>query len=468
MKENKKKEFFISRRLHFAVRFTAAMLVLLLVCFTGHAAITFCLGLFADGNYVVQLPGQDSPLVQVSEVSKNDEKVYIDPSQVVEIARAEITVVGDLMLHMPIVRSSQSGSGYNFDSIFTYVKSYISGADYAVANLETTLSGTDGKDYAGFPDFNSPDAIAASAKNAGFDMLLTGNNQCYNYGFEGLQRTLSVLREQNLAFIGTRDTKEEPRHVVKSIGGVKVGMTSYTFADLSSDGKATLNGHTAGSEDSALINIFDYDDLSTFYTEIENEIATMRAKDADAIVVYLHWGNDYSTSVSDTQRTIAQRLCDLGVDVIAGSHPHMVQSMDLLSSSLDPSRKTLCLYSLGNFLSNLRSDNIGLTSSHCEDGLMFNFTLSKYNDGTVRISAVNLYPTWVLVRGEGDNRDFCILPLDQNNGNWQGTFNLTDTQLDHAKMSHTRTMELITPGMNKVIAYLADKNAALDPSLGVG
>lgn len=468
MKEKEKKEFHISRELHFAVRSIVVILALVLILFTGRAAITFCLGLFADGDYVVQFPGQDSPVVYVNERVEPTEPVYIDPSQVVEIARAEIAVAGDVMPHMPIVRTSKTDDGYDFDGIFTYVKSYITDADYAVANLETTLSGTQGKDYAGFPDFNSPDAIAATAKNVGFDMLLTGNEQCYNYGADGLIRTLSVLKEQNLATLGTVETKEEPRHVVKNIGGIKVGMANYTFAKIGSDSKVTLNDHTADSANSALISAFDYDNLSAFYTEMEYEIAAMYAKGADAIVIYLHWGDEYSTSVSDKQRAIAQKLCDLGVDVIVGSHTHTVQPMDLLTSSADPSHKTVCMYSTGTLLSNLRADVIGQTAGHSEDGVLFTFTLAKYNDGTVRVNAVNLLPTWVVVRGTGEGRDFHILPLDQSNGNWKGSFDLSSTQLEDAKKSYNRTMELVTPGLNKVLAYLNEKNATLDPSLGVG
>lgn len=469
MKDTENKEFEISPELHFTVRLIASLVVLALIFFMGRAAITFCLGLFADGDHIVQLPGQDSPIVSLSELSEPEKPAYIDPSEVVEIARAEFTVVGDVMLHMPIVRTSQTADGYNFDDIFTYVKSYISGADYAVANLETTLSGTDGgNEYTGFPNFNSPDQIAMSARNAGFDMLLTGNNHSYDYGTAGLKRTLNVLGSYDLASLGTIGDNESNRHVIQSVGGVNVGMACYTFADIDDEGNVTINGITTDSAAAGLINVFDYDKLSQFYTEVEGEIAAMGANGADAIVVYIHWGNEYSTTVSDAQKSIAQKLCDLGVDVIIGSHPHVVQPMDLLTSSVNSEHKTVCLYSAGTFLSNLRADVIGQPTGHCEDGLLFNFTLTKYNDGTVRINTVSLIPTWVLVRGSGETRDFYILPLDQSNTDWTGSFNLSSDQQSDAKNSYNRTMELVTPGLNEVISYLSEKNSTLDPSLGVG
>ena len=468
MKDTEKNEFEVSRGLYFAVRFVAVLLVLLLIYVVGRAAITFCLGLFAEGDYVVQFPGQKSPIVTVHEQEKENQHIYIDPSQVVEIARAEITVAGDVMLHMPIVRTNKTADGYDFDDIFTYITPYVSSANYAVANLETTLSGTDGKEYTGAPNFNSPDQIALSAKNTGFDMLLTGNEHSYDYGTAGLKRTLNVVKSYSLDTLGTIESREESRHVIKSVGGVKVGMVSYTFADIDENGNVTINGLTTDSAAAGLINAFDYDKLSQFYTEVEGEIAAMRANGADAIVVYIHWGGEYTTSVSDRQKSIAQKLCDLGVDVIAGSHPHVVQAMDLLTSSTDYSHRTLCVYSMGTLLSNLRADIIGQPSGHSEDGLLFNFTLSKYNDGTTRVSAVSLIPTWVLVRGSGETRDFYVLPLDQSVSDWKSAYSLSADQSADAMSSYNRTIELVTPGLNKINSYLSEKNAALDPSLGVG
>ena len=467
MKEKEHNEFEITRGMYVTVRFLAFALCLLMLFFVGRAAITFCLGLFASGDHLVQFPGQESPIVSVQEQT-DKQPVYIDPSQLVEIARADITVAGDVMLHLPIVRTSQTGDGYNFDGIFTHVKPYIAAADYAVANLETTLSGTDGKEYTGFPNFNSPDQVAFSAKNAGFDMLLTGNNHCYDYGTAGLERTLSTLKSCQLDTLGTVESSAETRHVVKNLNGIKVGMACYTSADIDENGNVTINGLTTDSTATGLINAFDYDKLSQFYTEVEGEIAAMRANGAEAIIVYLHWGDEFSTNASDNQKAIAQKLCDLGVDVIAGSHPHVIQPIDLLTSSVDPAHRTICLYSMGNFLSNQRADNISLTTGHSEDGVLFTFALTKYNDGSVRVSAINLLPTWVLVQGSGENRDFYILPLNQTVTDWQSAYGLSEEQLSAAKNSYNRTMALVTPGLNKVIPYLSEQNAALDPALGVG
>ena len=116
---------------------------------------------------------------------------------------------------------------------------------------------------------------------------------------------------------------------------------------------------------------------------------------AEAIVLYIHWGVEYQTKQNKTQSTIAQKMCDLGVDVIVGGHPHVIQPMELLTSTEDDNHKTICLYSTGNALSNQRKDLMTLNTGHTEDGIIFTFTFSKYSDGTVRVENADLLPTWV-------------------------------------------------------------------------
>ena len=470
MKDTERFDNSINPAVFHILRTLGILILLAIVLFSATSAVTFCLGLFADGNHVVQLPWQESPIVSIQEITAAQKPETIDPSKVVEIARANIAVAGDIMLHMPIVRTNQTSDGYNFDQAFSHVKRYIDSADYGVVNLETTLSGTDGgREYTGAPNFNSPDAIALSAKQAGFDMMLTGNEHCYDYGTTGLKRTLSVLKGYSLATLGTLENKDDSRYLIQSVGGVKVGMVCYTAATIDDSGSTlTLNNLKTDSTAAGLINAFDYHKLSQFYTELEGQISTMRTGGADAIVVFIHWGDEYNLNVNDNQKAIAQKLCDLGVDVIVGSHPHVVQPIDLLTSSADPDHKTVCLYSTGNFLSNLRVDTTPMGTSHCEDSVILNFTLNKYSDGTVQITAVSLLPTWVMVDGTGATRDFYILPLDQSITDWKNAYTLTDQQLSDAKGSYNRTMAIVTPGLNKIATYLSEEGTFLDPSMGVG
>lgn len=426
------------------------------IVYFGSMAIKFCLSLFAVGDYVVTFPGETSPVVQKPAYTATepvDENTgYVPPS---EVARADLVVTGDLMLHLPIVRSGRVGNTYNFDGIFKYITPYVSGADYAVVNLETTLSGTDGKEYTGYPKFNSPDAIVEAAANAGFDMMLTANNHCNDYGTAGLKRTLEVVQEGGLAALGTVSSADAPDHVVKDVNGVKIGMVCYSYGQIGKDpDRPSMNDLPTDSAAAGLINAFDYDKLDLFYEKMTAQIADMRTKGAEAIVLYIHWGDEYSTSVNDKQKTIAQKMCDLGVDVIAGSHPHVVQPMELLTSTADESHKTVCIYSMGNFLSNQRATNVDLTTGHTEDSLLLGLTFVKYSDGKVYLEGVTVQPTWVLVRGSGSDRVYNILPLDYQGGDWEEKFDISSGQEEDAKASYNRTMELVSSGLKTAQEYL--------------
>lgn len=207
------------------------------------------------------------------------------------------------------------------------------------------------------------------------------------------------------------------------------------------------------------MNYFSTDNLSGFYSEVEQVYADMLAQGAEATLFYIHWGTEYETTENETQRAIAQKLCDLGVDVIIGGHPHVVQPMDLLTSTADPDHKTVCIYSLGNAVSNQRIEEMKLKTGHTEDGVVFSVTFEKYSDGSVRLSDVSVMPTWVNKFVTADWKyEFNILPLDDaTRDQWKSLYALTDEQLTNARNSYTRTMDILGSGLEKCRNYLTQQ-----------
>lgn len=465
MGERKRKE---KRPVSIIWRLLGSLVAIALAVGLGFYVVQFCLGLFMPGDHIVKLPGFESPVLYQS-MDQNVVSNAAKPTEpnsgagiVTEVSRATVTVGGDIMMHMPIVRSGAVDGGYDFDYIFAYLKNYAGAADYAVANLETTLSGTDnGNAYTGYPKFNSPDAIVDGAQSGGFDMLLTGNNHCNDYGTFGLKRTLDVISSKGMASLGTTGTSSLPRYVVEDVDGVRMGMICYTFAEIGEDPTMpSVNSLPLDANAAGLLNAFDYRKLELFYGEMESHIADMKEDGAEVIVLYIHWGDELTTTVSANQRAIAQKMCDLGVDVIVGAHPHVVQEMELLSSSLDPQRKTVCIYSTGNLLSNQRHNNISLTTGHSEDGVLFTFTYAKYSDGSIHMIECYAIPTWILIRGEGDGRRYFILPLDSTITDWKAVFELDVQQLNDAQDSYTRTVTIIGQGQEAIQNYLTEQTQA--------
>lgn len=407
------------------------------------------------------LPQQAEPEPTEPETTEPPTTLPPEPEHVV--TRATIGATGDLLMHMPVVDSGRRPDGsYNFDYIFQYLNPYTIAADYAVANLETTLcSNTNGYAYNGYPNFNSPDDIVDAAAGAGFDMLLTANNHSFDTGKTGYFRTIETIRSRGLATLGTMLDGSEPKFAIQNINGIQVGMLCYTYEGRPEGAMANrvyLNGipmHEGGEE---VINTFLPLNPEPFYQEISQYLAQMKAMGAEATVVFIHWGVEYTTVPVEHQYTIAQKLCDMGVDVIVGGHPHVVEPVQLLSSTLDPDHKTVCLYSMGNAVSNQRANVMqSQPSGHTEDGVWFTMTFSKYSDGTVYLEDVDLIPCWVDLRTT-NGRYYYILPLDgETMEQWQSLYNMSDIGYGAAQRSYDRTMAIVGEGLSASRNYLAQE-----------
>ena len=388
------------------------------------------------------------------------------------VSTATILSTGDLLMHGGLINAANQGDGtYDFSYIFPYITEYVTAADYAVANLETTLAGT-AKPYQGNPMFNCPDELVDAAKDAGFDMLLTTSNHSYDSQQPGFERTIRTIREKGLANLGTMLSAEEPKYVVQDINGIKIGMIAYTYEDSLGPGNPpalNYNPMQAGGYD--LINCFRHSDPDSLYNHLGPQMELMKADGAEAIVVYLHWGQEYKLEANASQKEIAQHLCDMGVDVIIGGHPHVVEPVELLESTADPSHRTVCLYSMGNAVSNQRQGLLkSITTAHTEDGVLFSVTFSKYSDGTVYLEDVELIPIWVravdatgntVVRSSAPIRRYEMLPLDENRRDqWAEQFGIDDSTLIQCQDSWQRTMDIVGQGLSQSREYLKAEKVA--------
>ena len=411
--------------------------------------MTVCSGCHGE-ELPAELQPEGEPPVQ-TEVAQPEE-----PVPIIKTSTATVAATGDVLMHYPVIKTGlDSATGeYNFDSIFTYFDDYVSAADYAVANLETTLCGlNNGYKYQGYPRFNCPDGIVGSVKRAGFDMLLTANNHTYDTGETGFLRTLSVIDGSGLARLGTNANGSEPKYTIQDVNGIKIGMICYTYETEDDDlVHKSLNGIRLTEKASGLINTFSYQRLEEFYAELEGHLKAMKAEGAQASILFLHWGNEYQTQENDYQRAMAQAVCDLGVDVIVGGHPHVVQPVELLTSQTEAEHRTVCLYSMGNSVSNQRIEQIPSAGGYTEDGVLFRVTFARYSDGTVLLESADVLPTWVnLTTGvESGKKAYEIIPLDRSITDWKAAFTLTEEEYAEAEKSYERTMSIVGEGLEKV------------------
>ncbi len=340
------------------------------------------------------------------DVEEEDTRTVLAEPQIEESITVGAT--GDLLIHTPIITAVDTGDGYDFSGCFGLVAPYYQEPDLMIANLEVTFGGDEAGSYRGYPTFNCPDSLAPVLANAGVDVCLTANNHSYDTGFDGMLRTLQVLDENGIGHLGTRQDENEHFVMVRKVGDIKLGMVCFTYDTRDSTGWAkSLNGIVMDDGAVNLVNSFCYPDLDELYNDVAKAMDEMNMLGVDSKIVFIHWGNEYTDDPNDYEYEIAQEICELGADVIIGGHPHVIQKYDTLTNS--KGHQTLCLYSMGNELSNQRAElmNEDGFRGYTEDGLIFEVTYSKFNNGNVKITGLEILPTWVEYDGS-----YSIVPLD--------------------------------------------------------
>lgn len=364
---------------------------------------------------------------------------------------ATVLSTGDIMVHSPQLNGAfvPASGVYDFSAFFKETAPYFKKADLSIGNLEVTFGGNEGREYSGYPMFNTPDSLADAIKDSGLNLLLTSNNHSYDTGLSGLKRTVQVLKQKGIDYTGTREFETEPVYKIKKINNINIGIINYTYETSPANptaGRKYLNGSVISAEANNLINTFSYNNINAFYNDIQTNLGKMKDEGAEFLVVYIHWGNEYQTSPNTHQKSIAQNLCNMGVDIIIGSHPHVIQPVELITSE-DSTHTTVCLYSTGNAVSNQRQEVMtSCPTGHTEDGMLFEFTLKKTKDGVI-LSSLDLIPTWVNKYLKDGRYQYTIYPLE--NPNDLGKYSFNATELSKAQKSYERTKEIVANGLTE-------------------
>lgn len=250
---------------------------------------------------------------------------------------AELLFVGDAMQHVAQRDAARTASGdYDFSQCFEAVTPLVSSADFAVANLETPVGRPP---YAGYPCFSAPSSYSQALKDAGFDMCLTANNHTLDRGPAGLRSTIATLDDQELLHLGTYSNdsaRAAALPLIHNINGISIAFLNYTYG---------TNG--INPRDGVVV---DYIDREVIAADVEKA----RLARPDLICVCIHWGDEYFLLPNTAQKHTADFLEALGVDIIIGGHPHVIQPMELRPNRYYPDKQVFLVYSLGNFISNMK------------------------------------------------------------------------------------------------------------------
>lgn len=301
----------------------------------------------------------------------------------------ELVFVGDLMCHTPQIEYAKLNDGkYDFSPPFEYIKEIISSADFAIGNLETVLGGKE-IGFSGYPFFNSPDDYALALREAGFDILITANNHSYDKGESALKRTARFLDSIGISYIGTFLLPRDFDSIrIFNKNGISFSLSAFTYG---------LNYINALPEDKR------YQVNFISKKNIEKRLRQAKLKNCDINIAYLHYGDEYKREPSRFQKEIAQFCAEIGYDIVIGSHPHVLQPLEIKNSDSSKTGQTFVAYSLGNFISNQRhrfTDGGGILK------ILVGKNLSK---DSVFIKQIDFYPTWVFKGKINNKRQYLIL-----------------------------------------------------------
>lgn len=339
-----------------------------------------------------------------------------EPEPEPEPIRASILSAGDIIMHDPLLTSNyykKADGSFDYNSLFRYIQADYKAADFTVLNLECTIA--DGN-YKGYPNFRAPSAIVSAMANNHVNACMLANNHIYDNLEKGFRMTMDAVENNKLLYMGVRKTTNEKTYTIQEINGIKVGFFNYVYNTGAKDGQdVSINAIAVSNAVSPLINTFNYGNLQGLYNNIQAGLEEMKAAGVEYTIAYIHWGAEYQTTENSRQRQIAAKLCELGIDALIGGHPHVVQPVDLLTNSTGD-HQMLCVYSLGNHLSNQYQERMdSCPSGHTEDGLMVNLILEKGKNGAVSLIQADFIPTWVYrTVGEPDegNPEYFIMPLN--------------------------------------------------------
>lgn len=382
---------------------------------------------------------------QEKAVIKNEEKSSKEENKN-EKGSEEIKIisVGNIIFHDTQLIGAKNGTSYDFNPSFEYVKDKIKSADLSIGVLETTFAG--GK-YTGYPIFNSPDEALVAVKNSGIGIVNYAHNHILDSGSNGVKRTLDVTSKNGMEYVGVRKDDKAFPYLIKDIKGAKIGIISYVFETSENKGTRTINSISIPKDVINLINTFNYKELDKFYKNIDSNIKEMKAKGANFIIASLHWGEEYETEPNNYQKSIAKKLNELGVDLLLGEHPHVIQPYEVIKGA---ERDTLVTYSQGNFLSNQCYER--LNNRLTEDGYMLEVTLQKYGD-RVKVKNCEISPTWVYRELKGNDLYIHrVIPVDLAL-NEKDKYKLTDVAFERLKKSQKDTERILGDDVRNVGSF---------------
>ena len=318
-----------------------------------------------------------------------------------------LSAIGDIMCHNTqyLDAYDKTTDTYDFSYVFDDISLYTKTADICVGNLETTFAGEE-VGYSSYPTFNTPDSLAYELKDIGLDVLSTAGNHALDKGFDGLSRTIDVLNDADISHLGTYKTEEDQnKTLIKYVKGIKIAFVNYAYG---------TNGIQIPSDKSFCVNLIDENLMKT-------QLDNAKKENPDIIIACMHWGNEYKTTQNSTQEDLANFLFQNGVDIILGTHPHVLEPMEKRTITLEDgtTKDGFVIYSLGNFISDQNAENT-------RNSIILNLDITKHVDGKITIDNYEYIPIYMYKDKSKEKQKMKLLDINKTIYNYE---NYIDTSI---------------------------------------
>lgn len=340
--------------------------------------VIFSITLISIISYIIIKPNKDNKTItKPNIINKNEDKHY----------EASLIAVGDYLIHSSVYKDANrlaNGDGYDFKPMISYIKEIVSNYDIAYYNQETILGGSE-LGLSDYPTFNSPYEAGDAMLDAGFNLVSLATNHTMDSGKKAVKNSCKYWQsKENVLTAGSYCSEEERNKInIKEINNIKYTMLNYTYG---TNGMPVANDY--------LVNVWptDIDNINNpekdtkyqaYKKQVKEDIDKVKDK-VDFLIVAMHWGVEYTHEPTAYEKDMASYLASLGVNLIIGTHPHVIQPVTWIDD-------TLVIYSLGNFISAQYQNKSTCTNYKCTTELMTSLKIEKdikNNQTSVKITNV--------------------------------------------------------------------------------
>jgi len=321
-------------------------------------------------------------------IANEEEKVY----------ELSLIMVGDMLVHDKLYKEANrlaDYNGYDFKPMLTYVKDIVSNYDLAYYNQETILGGAD-IGLSSYPSFNSPYEVGDAMIDAGFNIVSLATNHTLDRGIKAIENSLAYWNNQDVYVTGSYENNEKRNNIeIKKKNNITYAVLNYTYG---------TNGVKRPSGYESYVNIWDMSNKESYESykqQVKKDIEDIRDK-VDVLMVAMHWGVEYNFDITWYQEDCANFLAGLEVDIIIGTHPHVVEPITWIDD-------TLVIYSLGNFLSAHEVVNIANRI-----GLMTSVDIKKEIKDNKSIITLNNLDNELIYTYYDNYKNFKVIPFSNN------------------------------------------------------